>query len=257
MSRRTLDGSQWPMFAGLRCLGVHRRLDAVARISALHLGTVCRSKSSPLGWAGSRRGRLVRWPACGHDRTAKARSLGRRILTALDPRRLWLRVRAVGFSEQIGSGSTCPSGQPDPLAFCKDLAVALGGATVVGSLTPMSVKASPIRTQVISGSALRAVQAQDVAEALDFTNGIRETVACGICGTNDLHINGLEGVYTLVLLDGIPAAWRPGFGLCVGRHSAEHGPAGRSRSRGRPVRGLAARLWAEWSTWCWRPLDAR
>ena len=29
-------------------------------------------------------------------------------------------------------------------------------------------------------------------------------MACGVCGTNDLHINGLEGVYTLVLLDGIP-----------------------------------------------------
>ncbi len=113
-----------------------------------------------------------------------------------------LRVRAVGFSEQTVRIS-CPSASPTRIVL-QDLAVALGGATVVGSLTPMSVKASPIRTQVISGSALRAVQAQDVAEALDFTNGIRETVACGICGTNDLHINGLEGVYTLVLLDGIP-----------------------------------------------------
>ena len=115
---------------------------------------------------------------------------------------LRLRVRAVGY-EQIGFESTCQSGQ---LIRCelKDLAVALGGATVVGSLTPMSVKASPIRTQVVSGESLRSLKAQDVAEALDFTNGVRETVACGVCGTNDLHINGLEGVYTLVLLDGIP-----------------------------------------------------
>ena len=76
---------------------------------------------------------------------------------------LRLRVRAVGY-EQIGFESTCQSGQ---LIRCelKDLAVALGGATVVGSLTPMSVKASPIRTQVVSGESLRSLKAQDVAEA--------------------------------------------------------------------------------------------
>ena len=33
---------------------------------------------------------------------------------------------------------------------------------------------------------------------------MRETVGCGVCGTNTLQINGLEGVYTLVLLDGVP-----------------------------------------------------
>ena len=113
-----------------------------------------------------------------------------------------VRIRAVGFEGQTVSVN-CAAAAPTQVVL-QDLAVALGGATVVGSLTPMSVKASPIRTQVISGNALRAVKAQDVAEALDFTNGVRETVACGVCGTNDLHINGLEGVYTLVLLDGIP-----------------------------------------------------
>jgi hypothetical protein len=99
-----------------------------------------------------------------------------------------LRIRAVGFEEQTVRAN-CASAEPTRVVL-QDLAVALGGATVVGSLTPMSVKASPIRTQVISGNALRAVKAQDVAEALDFTNGVRETVACGVCGTNDLHING-------------------------------------------------------------------
>ena len=113
-----------------------------------------------------------------------------------------VRVRAIGYAEEKWN-LTCSGGVAQRISL-KDMAVVLGGATVVGSLRPMSVKASPIRTQVISGDALRALKAQDVAEALDFTNGVRETVACGICGTNDLHINGLEGVYTLVLLDGIP-----------------------------------------------------
>lgn len=82
--------------------------------------------------------------------------------------------------------------------------ILIGGATVVGSLAPMSLKESPIRTQVLSGAALRSIPADDAVEALDFTNGVRETVGCGVCGTQDIHINGLEGVYTLVLLDGVP-----------------------------------------------------
>ena len=113
-----------------------------------------------------------------------------------------IQIRAMGFAEKTQTLG-CTGIGPEEVVL-EDLAVALGGATVIGSMRPMSVKASPIRTQVISGSSLRALKAQDVAEALDFTNGVRETVACGICGTNDLHINGLEGVYTLVLLDGMP-----------------------------------------------------
>jgi outer membrane receptor for ferrienterochelin and colicins len=80
----------------------------------------------------------------------------------------------------------------------------LGGATVVGSLSAMKLKESPIRTNVLAGRALREIPADDATEALDFSNGIRETIACGICGTNDIHINGLEGVYTLMLIDGVP-----------------------------------------------------
>lgn len=83
--------------------------------------------------------------------------------------------------------------------------ILLNGASVVGSLGPSALrKLSPIRTQVLSGEYLSAFPADDAMEALDFTNGIRETMACGVCGSQDIHINGLEGVYTLVLLDGVP-----------------------------------------------------
>ena len=41
-------------------------------------------------------------------------------------------------------------------------------------------------------------------ESLDFTNGIRETIGCGVCGTNSVQLNGMGGVYSLVLVDGVP-----------------------------------------------------
>ena len=113
---------------------------------------------------------------------------------------LQIRISAIGY---VGQEVGLACGQNTPVELDPDI-VTIGSATVVGSLAPMSVKQSPIRTQVLAGTSLMAQPADDAVEALDFTNGVRETVGCGVCGTNDIHINGLEGVYTLVLIDGVP-----------------------------------------------------
>ena len=113
-----------------------------------------------------------------------------------------VKVHALGFQSWEGF-LICTSGERHAVVLTENTYL-LGGATVVGSLSAMQLKESPIRTQVLAGKSLREIPADDATEALDFSNGIRETIACGICGTNDIHINGLEGVYTLVLIDGVP-----------------------------------------------------
>lgn len=113
-----------------------------------------------------------------------------------------VKVLALGFQYWEGF-LTCAEGESHAVVL-QESTYLLGGATVVGSLSAMQLKESPIRTQVLAGKSLREIPADDATEALDFSNGIRETIACGICGTNDIHINGLEGVYTLVLIDGVP-----------------------------------------------------
>ena len=113
-----------------------------------------------------------------------------------------VQISALGFQSWEGS-LACGSSESHTVQLEENTFV-LGGATVVGSLSAMKLKESPIRTNVLAGRALREIPADDATEALDFSNGIRETIACGICGTNDIHINGLEGVYTLMLIDGVP-----------------------------------------------------
>lgn len=113
-----------------------------------------------------------------------------------------IEVRALGFETWEGTLSCAPGEKH--LIQLQESTFVLGGATVIGSLSAMKLKESPIRTQVLAGRALRDIPADDATEALDFNNGLRETIACGVCGTNDIHINGLEGVYTLILLDGVP-----------------------------------------------------
>ena len=44
----------------------------------------------------------------------------------------------------------------------------------------------------------------NLLESLHMINGIKPQINCGVCNTGDIHINGLEGPYTYVLIDGMP-----------------------------------------------------
>ena len=62
--------------------------------------------------------------------------------------------------------------------------------------------AAPV--EVYSSSFFRANPTPSVFESLQNINGIRPQLNCNICNTGDIHINGLEGPYTMVLIDGMP-----------------------------------------------------
>ncbi|MCP4441881.1 MAG: TonB-dependent receptor [Aureispira sp.] len=44
----------------------------------------------------------------------------------------------------------------------------------------------------------------NLVEAVTMVGGVQEEVACGVCFTNNISINGLPGQYTAVLIDGTP-----------------------------------------------------
>lgn len=39
---------------------------------------------------------------------------------------------------------------------------------------------------------------------MENVNGVRPQVNCNVCNTGDIHINGMEGPYTMILIDGMP-----------------------------------------------------
>ena len=43
-----------------------------------------------------------------------------------------------------------------------------------------------------------------VFEAIAMVNGVQPQLNCSVCNTGDIHINGLEGPYTMILIDGMP-----------------------------------------------------
>lgn len=75
---------------------------------------------------------------------------------------------------------------------------------VTGTLKPVSRLESPVPVEVYSTTFLKKNPTANVFEALQTVNGVRPQLNCNVCNTGDIHINGLEGPYTLVLIDGMP-----------------------------------------------------
>lgn len=80
----------------------------------------------------------------------------------------------------------------------------LNPVVVSGTMKEHFVMASPVKVEVISSQFLQKNPTSNVMEALQTINGVQEQISCGVCGSSDIHINGMEGPYTLVLIDGMP-----------------------------------------------------
>ncbi|MGJ5642906.1 TonB-dependent receptor [Formosa sp. S-31] len=75
---------------------------------------------------------------------------------------------------------------------------------ISGTLKPISRKESPVPVEVYSTSFLKKNPTPNIFESMQNINGVRPQLNCNVCNTGDIHINGLEGPYTLVLIDGMP-----------------------------------------------------
>jgi len=78
---------------------------------------------------------------------------------------------------------------------------------VTGSLRDQFVTESPVKVNVITSKKINSFlpsAGSTVKEIIQLINGAQEVIACGVCYTNSISINGLEGPYTSILLDGIP-----------------------------------------------------
>ena len=75
---------------------------------------------------------------------------------------------------------------------------------VSGNLRPVSKSASSVSIDVYSKSFFKKNPTPSIFESLQNVNGVRPQLNCNVCNTGDIHINGLEGPYTFVLIDGMP-----------------------------------------------------
>lgn len=80
----------------------------------------------------------------------------------------------------------------------------LDAVVVSGTMKSVKRLESPIPVEVYSQQFFKKNPAPSVFESLSMINGVRPQINCNVCNTGDIHINGLEGPYTMVTIDGMP-----------------------------------------------------
>lgn len=75
---------------------------------------------------------------------------------------------------------------------------------VTGTMKEISRSKSPVPVEVFSPKYFKMNPSPTLYDAMQNINGVRPQLNCSVCNTGDIHINGLEGPYTMVLIDGMP-----------------------------------------------------
>jgi outer membrane receptor for ferrienterochelin and colicins len=75
---------------------------------------------------------------------------------------------------------------------------------ISGNMDGIKKSESIIPIESISCSHLHKNPTPSLFESLTIINGVKPQINCNVCNTGDIHINGMEGPYTLVLIDGMP-----------------------------------------------------
>lgn len=82
--------------------------------------------------------------------------------------------------------------------------IQLEQVVVTGTMKEVSLKDSPVKMEVITGSFLQKTASANLMESIDLVNGLQSCSDCNVCGTTGIHINGMESSNTAILIDGMP-----------------------------------------------------
>jgi len=81
---------------------------------------------------------------------------------------------------------------------------ALEEVVITGTMKEVSRSDSPIPVEIITPKLFRKNPTPSLFEAVGMINGVQPQLNCNVCNTGDIHINGMEGPYTMILIDGMP-----------------------------------------------------
>jgi len=112
-----------------------------------------------------------------------------------------IHIHAMGYAPWAGE-----LGNPseEMTVLLEPVGAALGTVVVSASMKEVSKTASPIPVEVYTPKFFQKNPTPSLFEALVLVNGVQPQLSCGVCGAGDIHINGLEGPYTMVTIDGMP-----------------------------------------------------
>lgn len=116
-----------------------------------------------------------------------------------------LRVSGVGYknyAQEVEIKSTKPL--IINIKIEEKLNERLDEVVVTGTMKEVSKLESPVPVELYMPIFFKKNPTPALFEALQIVNGVRPQLNCSVCNTGDIHINGMEGAYSMILIDGMP-----------------------------------------------------
>lgn len=121
---------------------------------------------------------------------------------ALNAGKYQIRISALGYQTQVNTVQVLSDtvlhfdlvGQKENLRE----------VVVTGTQKEVNRLESPVPVEIYTAKFFQKNPTPSIFDALQNINGVRPQLNCNICNTGDIHINGLEGPYTMVMIDGMP-----------------------------------------------------
>ena len=130
-------------------------------------------------------------------------SLGRFEIRDLAVGEYLIQASMIGFGSESRRVSVLMSGG-EFIFEMNALDGSLDEVVVSGTMQEVSKLDSPVPVEVYKSIFFKANPTPSLFESLQNVNGVRPQINCNVCNTGDIHINGLEGPYTMILIDGMP-----------------------------------------------------
>ncbi len=134
----------------------------------------------------------------------KTDSLGSFIIPYLSYGSHKIKCSAIGFETETKTIIVTKFSKSTLVFELKKSYSQLDDFVITGTMKAVNRLESPVPVEVYSPSYFKKNPTPNIFEALQNVNGVRPQLNCNICNTGDIHINGLEGPYTMVLIDGMP-----------------------------------------------------
>lgn len=114
-----------------------------------------------------------------------------------------LKASSIGF-ESVELNISINNYKSEVIFILKENNDILKEMVISGTLNLIDRKESPIPIAVYSAQFLNSVPSPSLVQATNQISGLRPQFNCSVCNTGDIHINGMEGAYSMIVIDGMP-----------------------------------------------------
>jgi outer membrane receptor for ferrienterochelin and colicins len=118
--------------------------------------------------------------------------------------RITLAMSMDGFRTEVREVDLPVNGALPPLEVTLQPAGFSDEVVVTATRTSRRLEDVPVRTEVVDKTLMRAIVARTLADAVEYTTGVRVESNCQNCNFSQIRLLGLDGPYTQILMDGQP-----------------------------------------------------